>query len=107
MGKVTDKKSTRGKVAPKPKSRAANRKTVTFSLHAPDAERVDFAGTLTNWELKPMKRAKDGIWKTTFRPAPGVYEYKFLIDHRWVEDPVNHDRVSDGHGGSNCVCRVE
>ena len=46
-----------------------------------------------------MKRAKDGTWKTTFRPLPGTYEYKFLIDHQWTEDPDNGDKTHDGHGG--------
>ena len=93
----------------KTKRRAATtaRKSITFKLHAPDAQIVDIAGSFNNWTLKPMKRGKDGIWKTTFRPPPGIYEYKFLIDHRWMEDPSHQDKTSDGHGGSNSVCRVQ
>ena len=83
------------------------RKTVTFKLHAPDAQIVDIAGSFNNWTLKPMKRGKNGTWTATFRPLPGIYEYKFLIDHRWVEDPGHHDKTSDGHGGFNSVCRAE
>ena len=93
----------------KPKRRAATiaRKTVTFKVHAPDAQIVDIAGSFNNWTLKPMKRRKNGTWTATFRPLPGTYEYKFLIDHRWVEDPSHHDKTSDGHGGFNSVCRAE
>jgi 1,4-alpha-glucan branching enzyme len=105
MKKTTARKTR--KTAPAKRSGAAGRKTVTFQLEAPHAGRVDYAGTLTQWELKPMKRGKDGTWKTTFRPQQGTYEYKFLVDHQWIEDPANHERTSDNHGGFNSVCRVE
>jgi 1,4-alpha-glucan branching enzyme len=95
-------------VSTKPKRPAATdaRKTVTFKIHAPEARTVDIAASINNWILKPMKRGKDGIWMTSFRPPPGIYEYKFLIDHHWVDDPNNHDKISDGHGGVNSVCRA-
>lgn len=92
--------------SPSPGS-STSRKTLTFKIHAPDARNVDIAGSFNNWELKPMKRGKDGTWKATFRLQPGTYEYKFLVDHRWTEDPAHHDKVSDGHGGFNSVCRSE
>ncbi len=117
MGKTNDlNKAARAK-APSANKKAApkataskaalSRKTLTFKIHAPDARNVDIAGSFNNWELKPMKRGKDGTWKATFRPQPGTYEYKFLVDHRWMEDPAHHDKVSDGHGGFNSVCRSE
>lgn len=111
MGKTSDRSKKTPKTTARSKTasvaRTNGRQTVTFKIHAPHAQRVDIAGTLTNWELKPMKRAKDGTWKTTFRPLPGTYEYKFLIDHQWMEDPDNDDKTHDGHGGHNSVCRVE
>lgn len=106
-GQTKNEPKRTARSAKAPAARTAARKTVTFKIHAPDAQRVDIAGTLTNWELKPMKRAKDGTWKTTFRPLPGTYEYKFLIDHQWMEDPNNGDKTHDGHGGHNSVCHVE
>ena len=97
-----------GAVAKQPK-RASSvvRKTITFRLHAPGAQTVDVAGTFTNWTLKPMKRSKNGTWTATFRPQPGTHEYKFLVNHRWMEDPDNHEKVGDGHGGHNSVRRVD
>jgi len=96
-----------GDLAKQPK-RAASvvRKSVTFSLHAPGAQTVDVAGTFTNWSLKPMKMGKNGTWTATFRQPPGTYEYKFLVNHQWMEDPNNHEKVGDGHGGHNSVRRV-
>lgn len=100
--------SAKKKAAPKPAASktSAARKSLTFKIHAPDAKSVDVAGSFNNWILKPMKRGKDGTWKATFRPLPGIYEYKFLVDHLWMEDPAHQDKVSDGHGGFNSVCRL-
>ena len=95
--------------SPEPKKRpaASVRKSVIFQIHAPEAKTVDIAGTFSSWTLKPMKRGKDGTWKATFRPQPGTHQYKFLVDHRWMEDPANHDKAHDGHGGFNSVRKVE
>jgi 1,4-alpha-glucan branching enzyme len=96
-------KNNSGRKSPKG---AAKRKTVTFRLHAPDAEKVDIAGSFSNWTLRQMKKRKDGTWTTSLRPAPGLHEYKFLVDHEWVEDPNNPDKVENEYGSCNSVCRV-
>jgi 1,4-alpha-glucan branching enzyme len=60
----------------------ASRKKETFTLNAPEANSVALAGDFTSWELtpKPMKKNKDGVWKTTVALGPGRYEYKFIVD---------------------------
>lgn len=85
----------------------SKRRTITFRYHAPDARTVDIAGSFNNWTLKQLKRSKDGTWKTIFRPKPGTYEYKFLVDHRWTEDPGNPETVDNDCGSFNSVCRVD
>jgi len=99
----------RPRAAAKEPKRASSvvRKAVTFKLHAPGAQTVDVAGTFSNWTLKPMKKGKNGTWTATFRHPPGTYEYKFLVNHQWMEDPNNHEKVGDGHGGHNSVRRVD
>lgn len=81
--------------------------TVTFRFHAPHATKVDVAGTFSNWTLKQMRKRKDGTWTTSLRPKPGTHEYKFVVDHEWIEDPDNPEKVNNGYGGCNSVCRVE
>lgn len=79
-----------------------------FTLPAPDAANVALAGDFTSWELnpKPMKKGKDGQWAATLNLAPGRYEYKFIVDGQWLEDPASAERVDNPYGGLNCVCVV-
>lgn len=81
------------------------RKKVNFTLQAPEAASVAVAGDFTSWELnpKPMKKNKSGQWKATVNLEPGRYEYKFIVDGQWVEDPENPERVPNPYGGCNCV----
>lgn len=74
-------------------------------LSAPAAANVALAGDFTTWELnpKPMKKSKDGCWKVTMNLAPGRYEYKFIVDGQWVEDPTAPERALDPYGGFNSV----
>jgi 1,4-alpha-glucan branching enzyme len=87
-------------------TQAAKRKTVTFRLHAPHAAKVDVAGSFSNWTLRQMKKRKDGTWTTSLRPEPGLHQYKFLVDHEWIEDPNNPDKVENEYGSCNSICRV-
>jgi 1,4-alpha-glucan branching enzyme len=87
-------------------STSAPATSVTFRFDAPGATDVAIAGSFNNWTLRALKRRKDGIWSVTLRLAPGSYEYKFLIDDRWVEDPENPRKAPDPHGGYNSVCVV-
>lgn len=59
-----------------------------FVCHAPEAKTVYLAGCFNGWEARDnlMARNKQGDWKTTLALAPGRYEYKFVIDGRWVCD---------------------
>lgn len=60
--------------------------TVTFSLHAPEAENVKI-----NAQFAPkadMTRGEDGLWSITLGPvAPDIYPYCFEVDGMPVMDP--------------------
>lgn len=64
------------------------RKKVTFSLEEPQAAEVRVAGDFTEWEQKPipLKRLKNGLWKTSVELPPGEHEYLFLVDGQWKRD---------------------
>jgi 1,4-alpha-glucan branching enzyme len=85
---------------------AVKRTTVTFRLHAPDAGEVGVAGSFSNWATRQMKKCKDGTWTKSLRPAPGLHEYKFVVDQQWIEDPNNPEKVENEYGSCNSVCRV-
>ncbi len=84
-------------------------KEVEFTLDAPDAKKVFLAGEFNDWSptATPMKKGDDGIWRLKLKLKPGKYEYKFVVDDVWMEDPVNPDKVPDPYGGYNSVLTVE
>jgi 1,4-alpha-glucan branching enzyme len=54
-----------------------------------------------------MKRQKTGIWKTTVSLESGRYEYRFLVDGQWRDDPASVEKVANRYGTENCVRTVE
>ncbi|MCS7184764.1 MAG: glycogen-binding domain-containing protein, partial [bacterium] len=38
---------------------------------------------------------------------PGRYEYKFIVDGNWKEDPLNPNKKDDGYGGFNSVVEIK
>lgn len=84
-------------------------KAVSFQLTAPEAKTVTVAGEFNKWDMyaNPLRRDRQGVWKTTLRLQPGTYQYKFVIDGaEWTEDPQNPNRVPSPHGTFNSVCEV-
>ena len=47
-----------------------------------------------------------GRWEKEILVPPGVYEYLFVADGRWIPDPECPVTVPNPHGGVNCVRRV-
>jgi len=84
------------------------RKRVTFSLHAPHAREVSVAGTFNDWDpsRRPLQREADGNWKITFYLPAGTYEYRFVVDGIWTDDPSCTTRCPNQYGGENCVLVV-
>ena len=81
------------------------RKRVSFSLHAPDAQSVSLAGDFNGWDPtdKPMKRDASGQWKATLTLPAGEYQYRFVVDGDWADDPQCDRRSPNEFGTLNCV----
>jgi chromosome partitioning protein len=65
---------------------------VLFSCFAPGALTVQLAGNFNNWnpEKEPLFNLSGrGLWRKTVSLPPGRYEYKYVIDGRWVLDSTN------------------
>ena len=78
---------------------------VTFRIDAPNAKEVFLAGEFNSWSSNtlPMHK-KEGIWQVTIPLRPGAYQYKFVVDGNWMEDPENPAKTSNGYGGYNsCI----
>jgi 1,4-alpha-glucan branching enzyme len=93
------------KTSPKKKS---SRRRVTFSLEAPTANEVSLGGDFNNWDpsAHSMKKDANGVWKKTLVLAPARYEYKFLVDGRWRNDPKNDTMYPNSFGTHNNVINV-
>ncbi|MGB9823526.1 MAG: glucodextranase DOMON-like domain-containing protein [Candidatus Hydrothermia bacterium] len=73
-----------------------------FQLSAPEAKSVIVTGTFLSWDPTGISLKKEGnIWRAEYKLNPGTYEYKFIIDGTWKEDPDNPWKVPDGFGGFN------
>jgi 1,4-alpha-glucan branching enzyme len=79
-----------------------------FSLSAPQATSVFIAGDFNQWNLSthPLKRDKKGVWKISLALGPGRYEYRFLVDGEWQNDPNCPSLVENPFGTSNCLRMV-
>jgi 1,4-alpha-glucan branching enzyme len=85
------------------------KKRVSFRIRAPHAREVSVAGTFNGWDpsARPLKRGPDGGWAVTFFLAPGKYEYRFVVDGIWTDDPSCTSRCRNQYGGENCILEVK
>lgn len=76
-----------------------------FEYSAPGAKEVSLVGNFNHWnsQANPMKKDKKGIWKVAISLAPGRYEYRFVADGNWENDPTCPGCVANEFGGENCV----
>lgn len=82
---------------------------VRFVLHAPGAKSVSVAGDFNAWRRDRAVLADDngnGVWTVTVYLTPGRYQYKFVVDGKWVVDPDAPNYIVDGFGGRNAVLSI-
>jgi 1,4-alpha-glucan branching enzyme len=82
------------------------KKSATFILDAPTGRDVAVAGSFNNWQPQDMTKGPDGLWRISVQLTPGTYQYKFLVDTQWQEDPSNPRKTPNEHGGFNSTCDV-
>lgn len=108
---MADRKSESWNVGvkePKSISTKSLGKEAEFRFYAPNAQRVSVAGTFNNWNQDSfrLKKAKDGFWTGQFKLQPGRYEYRFLADGRWENDPGSAS-VPNTFGSTNSILEVK
>jgi len=76
---------------------------VAFSLSSPDAKEVILMGDFNQWNPKvhPMKKNKTGVWEKVTLLFPGTYEYRFVVDGQWENDPNNAQTRTNQFGTKN------
>jgi 1,4-alpha-glucan branching enzyme len=82
---------------------------IALTLSAKEANSVAVGGTFNGWQSArhPLSKGFDGVWRTRLSLAPGRYEYRFVVDGKWIEDPLAKESVRNPYGGNNSVLVVE
>jgi len=85
------------------------RRRVTLTVEALDAETVLLMGDFNQWNNKkhPMKKGKHGLWEKIIVVPPGRYEYRFLVDGKWQNDPGNEQICANCFGSTNNILEIK
>lgn len=97
-------KNTSFNTAPKKKLS----KIYTFEYFAPQASKVEIAGTFNRWNssVSPLKKDSKGNWSLKIELAPGRYEYRYWVDENWQNDQRPVECVPNAFGTWNCVLQI-
>lgn len=84
---------------------------VRFDYHPDQAcNSVHLAGSFNSWNPQTTAMTdpeKDGTWSVEMTLGEGEYQYKYVVDGAsWRHDPLNAEKVDDGHQGFNSVLYV-
>jgi hypothetical protein len=87
---------------------ALEEQEIKLTFFALNAKEVNVAGNFNSWrpEATPMNNTGAGEWVVRLKLRSGQYEYRFVVDGQWSEDPRAHQRVANGHGDYNSVLMV-
>lgn len=74
----------------------------------PKAKEVFVAGSFNDWHpaVAPMISLENGKWVKELMLPPGRYEYRFVADGEWTDDPAARTWVTNPFGGVNAVLEV-
>ncbi len=92
----------------KARSKKTQNRRITFKLEASEAKEAILVGDFNSWDFKKhtMKKDDKGRWTKIVTLVPGRYEYKFLVDGQWQNDPNNDQMVANSFGTLNNILTV-
>lgn len=83
---------------------------VTFTVPAEEATKVAVVGDFNSWSEKgsSLKKLKNGTFKGTFdMPKDSTYEFKYLVDGEYVNEPeADRYQWNEFAGSENPVLEV-
>jgi chromosome partitioning protein len=80
-----------------------------FVQPANGAGNLHIAADFNNWnpQQTPMRRDEQlGVWQACVPVAPGRYQYRLVVDGRWIQDPYNQQVETNPFGELNNVIDV-
>jgi 1,4-alpha-glucan branching enzyme len=87
---------------------ALEEQEVELTFYAPEAKVVQLAGTFNGWhpEANPLEHTGSGEWAARLMLKSGRYEYRFVMDGIWTDDPRASQSSANPYGGLNSVLMV-
>ncbi len=81
---------------------------IGLTFYAPEAKVVQVAGTFNGWhpEANPLEHTGSGEWSARLVLKSGQYEYRFVVDGVWTDDPQTTRSAVNPYGGLNSVLVV-
>ena len=81
---------------------------VTFTFYAPEAKAVHVVGGFNDWNpaANSLQPTGSGEWIVRLMLKSGQYEYRFVVDGVWTDDPRATGRSANPFGGLNSVVAV-
>lgn len=72
-----------------------------------NANKVIISGSFNKWneDLFVMDKTENG-WELSLQINPGVYEYRYIVDGTWMEDPANPNKVKNEFDEYNSIIDV-
>jgi len=84
-------------------------KKVNFTLMDAEALNVSLVGDFNNWDINShlLKKNSKGTWEISIDLTPGRYEYRFLVDGEWKNDPNCTSFAPNPFGGENSILTLQ
>ncbi len=79
-----------------------------FRFLAPEAISVFLSGDFNQWSTSshPLRKGRGGEWTIAVNLGPGTYQYRFIVDGEWQNDPSSPECAANPFGTLNCVRTV-
>lgn len=89
------------------KNMVSKLKEITFQLST-EAKQVNLVGDFNEWsaDSMPLRKQRSGVWLKQLSLSPGRYEYRYIVDGAWWNDPDNNERLPNPFGSENNVLKV-
>jgi chromosome partitioning protein len=91
---------------------ARQAREVVIEYREPGAADVRIAGDFNGWVpdrgvlSSTYQEGETRVWRKVLRLAPGNYEYRYVVDGEWCEDPANPKSTPTSIGPPNSVLVV-
>jgi len=81
---------------------------VTFSFNAPTARSVFVVGDFNEWNIDKDSQLekRNGVWSKELPLKRGTYQYRFVVDGQWIEDPTNPLTAVNPFGEHNSILEI-